>query len=490
VGALLFCIAVYLGVYTIDTKQTDVFSYALYPARGAAGVILVCSALILLFVAYHSISKVSRLLNGSVHVITHNIEFHMYLGMAIVFFSAIHTVCWAVCFMYQETATQDQWDALEGEINEEWDSPPSQWDLHLSLPGITGWIMMLCLVLMGFTSRDKQRKKRFNVFFNVHHLYVVFFACLLLHGSARYVAEPKAWKFISFGLVVYALDKLYGVCQRNRSREMVIQQSDDFSKTGTVRVDVKLERKHPENHLAQWVWVNVPEISCTEWHPFTIANADKTTATLQIQDNGDWTHRLFELGNAKESLTRCFVEGPVGCLGSQFLKYKYMVLIGTGVGVTPYACIIDWIMRRFQEGKEIPFEKVYFIWSIRDQKAFQWFGELCQELHRKWDGFELKVFLTSRDANNVSALGYNMLARSTRKLSLKGVGQNPTEFQIGRPDYPQIFSDIRDVHPNKEDEVGVFFCGPKPVSSVLENCVQTFSSPDSCVFKYFPEFFT
>ena len=50
-----------------------------------------------------------------------------------------------------------------------------------------------------------------------------------------------------------------------------------------------------EKHLGQWIWLNIPAISNIEWHPFTIANACPETMVLQVQVNGDWTKKLFDV---------------------------------------------------------------------------------------------------------------------------------------------------------------------------------------------------
>merc|ERR1711907_2532 len=60
-------------------------------------------------------------------------------------------------------------------------------------------------------------------------------------------------------------------------------------------------------------------------------------------------------------------------------------------------------------------------------------------------------------------------------------------LNFGRPNFKAIFQDIIDKHPNKD--VGVFYCGPPALGSVLRRTCQTFSSKYGTNFDYFQEHF-
>ena len=75
-----------------------------------------------------------------------------------------------------------------------------------------------------------------------------------------------------------------------------------------------------------------------------------------------------------------YIEGPVGRLGSRFLNYRHVILVATGVGVTPYSSFLDWIQQTLESGKEIGIEQVHFIWLLRDQVALEWFGVVTTAL--------------------------------------------------------------------------------------------------------------
>ena len=62
---------------------------------------------------------------------------------------------------------------------------------------------------------------------------------------------------------------------------------------------VKLVIKKPAylNHRpGDYVFVNIPAIANSEWHPFTISSApeDKSCLTLHIRVLGNWTNKLYQ----------------------------------------------------------------------------------------------------------------------------------------------------------------------------------------------------
>jgi predicted ferric reductase len=53
------------------------------------------------------------------------------------------------------------------------------------------------------------------------------------------------------------------------------------------------------------------------------------------------------------------------------------VLIGAGIGVTPFASILQSIVARHERMK---LEKVHFFWLYRGQKTYEWFSEMLGQI--------------------------------------------------------------------------------------------------------------
>ena len=117
--------------------------------------------------------------------------------------------------------------------------------------------------------------------------------------------------------------------------------------------------------------------------------------------------------------------------------------------------------------------KVYFVWVIRDYDQAEWFHSLLQaieeqDLKRKID---ISIYLTGKvgedDMNNIMV--HEVGAETDTITSLRA----PTHF--GRPNWDTVFENIAGRHPSTD--VGVFFCGPQPLSKKLHSMCNKYSDP-------------
>ena len=92
---------------------------------------------------------------------------------------------------------------------------------------------------------------------------------------------------------------------------------------------------------------------------------------------------------------KVYVDGPFGTSSGRILDSEHAVLISAGIGVTPFASIIQSLWFRYLNAlKKCPkcthefydsidmrlFKKVDFIWTNRDFGAFEWFVQLLGEI--------------------------------------------------------------------------------------------------------------
>ena len=92
-----------------------------------------------------------------------------------------------------------------------------------------------------------------------------------------------------------------------------------------------------------------------------------------------------------------YIDGPFGSPSSNFFRAEHAVLIGTGIGITPFASILQSIMFRYWRHKKtcpncnfkwtddeidglFNLKKVDFFWINRDHTSFEWFVDLLSQL--------------------------------------------------------------------------------------------------------------
>lgn len=154
---------------------------------------------------------------------------------------------------------------------------------------------------------------------------------------------------------------------------------------------------------------------CTCRHPFSITSAPgDETLSVHIRTLGDWTSELRSLfgkllcsheessGNkpnlnrltttivadceeAKIKFPRIVIDGPYGAPAQNYTKYDFLLLIGLGIGATPFISILKDLLNNMKSSEENKNnskgpERAYFYWVTREQDSFEWFKGVMNEV--------------------------------------------------------------------------------------------------------------
>lgn len=92
------------------------------------------------------------------------------------------------------------------------------------------------------------------------------------------------------------------------------------------------------------------------------------------------------------------IDGPYGAPSEDVFRSDLAVLVGAGIGVTPFASILKHIWYRQRAGKLGRLRHVEFIWVCRDAKSFAWFSSVLREIEdAQIDRTSLSPFLLEVD---------------------------------------------------------------------------------------------
>ena len=192
--------------------------------------------------------------------------------------------------------------------------------------------------------------------------------------------------------------------------------------------------------------------------------------SVHIRVVGDWTTKFtkrlgcqFEgepetkLGQeAQLGLPKVWVDGPYGTASEDVFNYEVAVLVGAGIGVTPFASILKSIWYKVQNpANTMRLQKVYFYWVCREKDAFEWFQDLLLSLEAEDMGqfLEIHCHITAGLKDNEIQ---NIMIHD-----LEGVEDAVTGLRAGtlygRPNWKEIFPRLAKTHHGAS--VGVFFCG-------------------------------
>merc|ERR1719197_1872928 len=126
--------------------------------------------------------------------------------------------------------------------------------------------------------------------------------------------------------------------------------------------------------------IKIPEISNYQWHPFTIASGGgKTKFQLLFATVGDWTNKLRDLLEISQKMDKPYpkicVRGGYGAPATGMKDQEHIILVGAGVGATPFLSFLSNICSCAQEGGVDQFKDIksaVFYWLSREPDDFMW----------------------------------------------------------------------------------------------------------------------
>jgi predicted ferric reductase/Ca2+-binding EF-hand superfamily protein len=320
--------------------------------------------------------------------------------------------------------------------------------------GRTGFALLLVFVVIWVCSQPAViGTGRFELFYRTHLLYPAWFALALVHG-------PVFWLWAGVPLSIFTVDKL--LRWPRRASETTVTSALPLP-SGVTKLS--LEKPAGFEHAAgDYVYLRLPALAPHEWHPFTISSAPEAPLlTLHVRSLGDYTTALYRLveQRARQSSPPelvAHIDGPFGTPSTRIFAAKRAVLIGAGIGVTPFASVLESILLRDQAG-DGSLEKVYFYWLNRDAVSFEWFAALLGNLERR-DArglVDIRIFMTGGRGDGTAML--LSLARGVAHTlgDLDCFTGLKTKTQMGAPDW---FSELAGVAGDDAASVDVFFCGP------------------------------
>lgn len=380
-----------------------------------------------------------------------------------------------------------------------------------TIAGLSGVIITIALILMVTSSMEFIRRNYFELFWYTHHLFVIYIIGLGIHGMGGIVRgqteksmkenhpckcaqsfekwddhnadckkpefeghPPESWKWILAPVVLFIFERFLRF-YRSQQKVVITKVVMHPSKV----LELQMKKRGFSMEVGQYIFVNCPSISLLEWHPFTLTSApEEDFFSIHIRAAGDWTENLIRAFEQQNSLIpRIEVDGPFGTASEDVFKYEVAVLVGAGIGVTPFASILKSIWFKLQHSdRNLKTQKIYFYWICRETGAFAWFKDLLTSLEQEMEdsgkvGFlNYRLFLTGWNSN---IAGHAALNFDKATDILTGLKQK-TFF--GRPMWDNEFSAIATAHP--KSVVGVFLCGPPTLAKSLRKRCHRYSSLD------------
>uniref|UniRef100_A0A8C1RBK8 NAD(P)H oxidase (H2O2-forming) n=1 Tax=Cyprinus carpio TaxID=7962 RepID=A0A8C1RBK8_CYPCA len=373
---------------------------------------------------------------------------------------------------------------------------PMKWTFWFfkTVPGLTGVLLLLIFAFMYVFASHYFRHISFRGFWITHHLYVLVYVLTVIHGSYALLQEPRFHIYLIPPGLLFLLDKLISL---NRKKvEIPVVKAELLPSDVTY-----LEFKRPQGFVyrsGQWVRIACLALGTDEYHPFTLTSAPhEETLSLHIRAVGPWTSKLREAytpENLQEfgGYPKLYLDGPFGEGHQEWTDYEVSVLVGAGIGVTPFASILKDLVFKSSVKFKFHCKKVYFIWVTRTQRQFEWVSDIIREVEdmdaqglvsvhiyitQLAEKFDLRTTMLYVCEQHFQKVWNRSLFTGLRSIT-----------HFGRPPFLAFLSSLQEVHPEVE-KIGVFSCGPPGLTKNVEKACQQMNKRDQTHFVHHYENF-
>jgi len=296
-------------------------------------------------------------------------------------------------------------------------------------------------------------------------------------------------------------------------------------------MEIQFKKPSMRYKAGQWLFLQVPSVSRQQWHPFTITSCPfDPYISVHIRQVGDFTRALGDAVGAGPAQSKLYddidpngmyevalengqqmpelrIDGPYGAPAEDVFDNEIAVLIGTGIGVTPWASILKNIWHQ-RNGPNPPtrLRRVEFIWVCKDTTSFEWFQTLLSSLEQQSqeaasvpgsNGVEflrIHTYLTQRlDADTAQNIVLNSVGAAVDPLT-----ELKSRTNFGRPDFNKLFVGMREgildktylsgTEGSMQTKVGVYFCGPNTAARSIRKASKAATTRD-VKFSFWKEHF-
>ncbi|KAK3606296.1 hypothetical protein CHS0354_037972 [Potamilus streckersoni] len=447
--------------------------YGVTVTRGAASVMMWTYSTLLVTMSRNTITFLRETFLHRFIPFDSAYTMHKFIAIVALIFTVVHCVGHAINFYHISTHASMDMNCQFTEFFRATDVLASfhYWAWR-TITGLTGMLLVLIVIIMYVFALPYARRHVFRAFWVTHTLYILLYVLLILHGSGRLVQDPLTHYFLLGPLVLFVLDKLVSI---NRKKIPI-----RVNKVELLPSDVTaLTFKRPLNFeykSGQWVRIACHELGENEYHPFTLTSAPhEEELELHIRAVGPWTMNLrktYDINERGEKpLPMLFLDGPFGEGHQDWYRFPVSVLIGGGIGVTPFASILKDIAHKSKIGTRFPCAKVYFLWVTRTQKQFEWLTDIIREVettdHKNLVSTHIIITQFQQKYDLRTTMLY-VCERHFQKISGRSLFTGlKAVTHFGRPEFVDFFQSLHYQHPDVK-QIGVFSCGPPPMIQAVE----------------------
>ncbi|XP_062620936.1 dual oxidase 2-like [Saccostrea cucullata] len=414
---------------------------------------------------------------------------HKYIAYQALLFTFVHVIGHGINLYHISTQTSGDGNCYFMEYFRAQDVLASfHYWAYTTITGLTGIILTLIVIVMYVFATPYARRNAFNAFWGTHSLYIFLYIFMIMHGLGRLVQAPITHTYLIGPLFIFIIDKLISISRKKIECRVVKAELLPSDVTALV-----FQRPTTFDYKSgQWVRIACLELGENEYHPFTISSAPhEEYLSLHIRAVGPWTYNLRNLYDpdnleGRSSYPSVYVDGPYGEGHQDWYRYEVAVLVGGGIGVTPFASILKDIVHKSKIADlRFPCKKVYFLWVTRTQKQFEWMTDIIREVENvdSKQFMDTHIFVTQfKEKFDLRTTMLYICERHFQKVAGKSLFTGLSAVtHFGRPDFQDFLKSVKMEHPNVRN-FGVFSCGPPNMTNNLDSACTNLNKREGATF--------
>ncbi|XP_024517353.1 respiratory burst oxidase homolog protein A [Selaginella moellendorffii] len=513
----------------------EVMGYCLCVAKGAAETLKLNMALVLFPVCRNTITWFRSTFVGNIVPFNDNLKFHMMIASGVAIGTVIHAGVHLACDFPRITSSSDE--LFMRTLGKSFHYKRQTYvDLLKSVAGVTGIASVLLMAFIFLLATPWFRRGQvkplwplhrlsgFNAFWYSHHLFIFVYVLLIVHSLFIYLAhgwwQKTTWMYVAIPVALYASERLVRAIRAGLYTVRVVKAAVYPGNVLALYIQKPRGFKYKSG---MYLFLKCPAISHLQWHPFSITSAPSDDyLSIHIRSAGDWTSKMKKIFSevchkpevGKSGLLRAEyvdhdlefqsqprfpklrIDGPYGAPAQDYMKYDVLLLVGLGIGATPFVSILRDILNHVNRdvennGKKSGPTKVYFYWVTREQGSFEWFKGVMNEIaemdHKRV--IEMHNYLTSvyEEGDARSALITMIQALNLAKNGVDILSGTRVRTHFARPNWKTVFSRLSAVH--RHANIGVFYCGAPGVAKELDALSREYTHQNSTTFDFHKENF-
>ena len=217
---------------------------------------------------------------------------------------------------------------------------------------------------------------------------------------------------------------------------------DDKYNTSCIVLSIKVN-KNFNTYPGCYFLVCIKNISYLEWHPISLIDNTNNRLTFCAKDMGEgtWTGNLRQL-KRKDTIEDLFnkevyLQGPYGNINLDYSKYKNIITIAGGIGITSILSILSYINELIYLKKTKNIQNILFIWIIQHTSMLDYFNKYIIQLEHEVT--DIKIFVTKQEKESTF----------------------PIYINFEKPNMKNILKEYSEQKSLNSKDIAIISCGPE-----------------------------